>query len=562
MDKPGRTDLVDQAIDARYPKMGPRYRPVTLTATFMRHFMKHAWRSVSFRTHFLVTGPTASALFVAWRTLMHGTRWASIVVLAACASGCHHDKKNGAGTTSGAPSNGVDIAGTVASAPTPAHEGQRPPRPTPVSSIPVPKLPTLKGQVTVPAPPKSKAQKDEFPCGSVWTGDEEAPLACDTTPSDAHIGPAAVVLIPYDVLKSPKADLPATVDHRLDGFEGRTLGQGKAGTCTAFSLTSQIDHAIGLWTGKPGDVSPMEIWARYHVGHNAGQANLGLSVANDADWPYDAARAAAWNKCKPGDDSCMTADERHKLEEVNKKGVVVLEQLEHLPEGEALFDVMAAKLAAGRDIGTGGKLPKAFHPVGEAGSKYIPDFPEVGTGAHAFTLTGYTHVEGERYFLVKNSWGTRWGDGGYAWIHEQSLKKIAHGGSVVVVDPIADKGLRRHKRKHGAVLACAAGKVPDSVDAVCKPPCDDGGPRHGGYCGTTEDCAHGFVNVAGYCVLAAPTAKGTEPKSGITFACAPSGCVYTLPKGAAGCAEATCQKSCPAPDFRLASGKGGAICLE
>ena len=114
----------------------------------------------------------------------------------------------------------------------------------------------------------------------------------------------------------------------------------------------------------------------------------------------------------------------------------------------------------------------------------------------------------------------------------------------------------------GAVAACAAGEAPDSVDGACKPLCPDGGPRHGGYCGMTEDCARGFVNVAGDCVLAAPAARGTEPKTGIAFACAPSGCVYTIPKGVAGCAEATCQKSCPAPDFRLGRGRAGSLCLE
>jgi hypothetical protein len=100
------------------------------------------------------------------------------------------------------------------------------------------------------------------------------------------------------------------------------------------------------------------------------------------------------------------------------------------------------------------------------------------------------------------------------------------------------------------------------VDGKCKPLCGDGGPRHGGYCGTTEDCTKGFVNVAGECVIAAPRSKGTEPSKGIAFACAPSGCVYTIPKGVEGCNDASCQKSCPAPDYRLGAGKTGLLCLE
>ena len=489
---------------------------------------------------------------------MRWTGWARVAVLVVGVSGCGGKKHEGA--TRGAPhANPPPVAGADA---TPARAALRPPRPTPIASVAPPRLPRLKAQARHARAVPPRPQKGEAPCGSVWTGAEEVQLECDAAPGDSRFGKPAVPLIPYSLLRAPKADLPATVDHRLDGFEGRTLAQGKAGACTAFALASQIDHALGLWTGRPGDVSPMQVWARYHDFRSSAVANIGQTVANDADWPYDAVRAQAWSRCKLGDASCLSEAERRKLDDTDKRGVVVLEQIERLPEDDTLYDVIEAKLAAGRDIGTGGKLPRSFHPIGEAGSKYVPEFTEYGTGAHAFSLVGYTHTEGERYFLVKNSWGESWGDRGYAWIHEQTLRRIIHGASVVVVDPVAAVGLRRHRRNKAIVAACAAGEAPDSVDGACKPLCGDGGPRHGGYCGTTEDCTKGFVNVTGYCVLAAPTTRGAEPTSGIKFACAPSGCVYTIPRSVAGCAEATCQKSCPAPDFRLGSGKGGFLCLE
>jgi hypothetical protein len=366
-----------------------------------------------------------------------------VVLMLVSSAGCKHDQGRADTTRTSAPP-------AVVTAPrAPSHEGQRPPRPTPTADVPRPNLPKLATQAAHAAPPPRKPKADEHPCGTVWTGDDEVPLLCDAPAAEGHPSVAAVALVSYDVLHAPHGDLPVTVDHRLDGFEGRTLAQGKAGTCTAFALASQIDRAIGLWTGKPGDVSPMQIWARYHVGHDAGRANLGKSFAADADWPYDAARAGAWSKCKRDakspDDPCLSDDERRRLDELDKKGAFVLEQIEHLPGGDSFFDAVAAKLAAGRDVGTGGKLPKGFKPAGDPGSRYIPDFPEVGTGAHAFTLTGYTHVDDERYFLVKNSWGEKWGDGGYAWIHEKSLAKIVHGGgTVVVVDPRSAVGLRRH----------------------------------------------------------------------------------------------------------------------
>ncbi len=447
------------------------------------------------------------------------------------------------------------------------HAALRPPKPRSVASAPPPKLPTLHAQLPPMRPAPRKANKDgllgDYPCGSVWTGEEEVALECADPLDEKKFGAPAVALIPYERLHRARADLPATVDHRLDGFEGRVRAQGGTRACTAFSMASQLDHAFGLWTGQPAETSVMQVWARYHQGHSAGAiaSSMGRTVARESDWPFDAAVAHAWEKCKR-QGLCLSAEEQARLAEVDKKGILVLEQVEWLPNNELLFDAMEAKLAAGRDIGSGGLLHTPFHPVGEAGSRYIPDVKEKGKSGHAFSLVGYTHVEDERYFLLKNSWGERWGDKGYAWIHEVSLRRMIRGGWVVVVDPVGEIALRRHKRHGGLSAACPAGEGPDSIDGTCQPLCPDGGPRHHDACGVTEDCLKGHVNLAGECVLSAPRAKGTEPKTGIAYTCAPSGCVYTLPKGVEGCAGAQCQKSCPAPDYRLGKGQGGLLCLE
>src|SRR5580658_4912680 len=107
---------------------------------------------------------------------MRWTRWASLAALAACASGCHdHRKSDAVAKPSAAPSATAPVttAAPVATAAPTSHEGQRPPKPTPVASVTPPKLPKLKAQAVHIPPPKSKATKDEAPCGTVWTGEEE-----------------------------------------------------------------------------------------------------------------------------------------------------------------------------------------------------------------------------------------------------------------------------------------------------------------------------------------------------------------------------------------------------
>jgi hypothetical protein len=448
------------------------------------------------------------------------------------------------------------------------RKGDRPPKPKSITHPPTPKLPKLADQAAPEKPKKGTGKKldDDYPCGTVWTGDEDIPVEC-TEPVDASkFDPPAVALIPYELLHTAKESLPETVDHRTDGFEGPTLNQGKTPSCTAHAMATIVDHDLALWTGKPGNLSVMEIWARYHQANTeiGILSNMGKSIANADDWPYDSATASSWlpkgKSCKA--DACGKPVDEAKLAELEKKGVVLVEQHEVIAGGDTLFDVIEAKLASGHDVGVGGKLPASFKPVGETGSKYIPDFKEYGKGGHAFATVGYARVDGERYFLLKNSWGEKWGDGGYAWIHEATLKKIIGGAHVLILDPVLDVGLKKPKRKKGHVPACKSGEAPDSADQTCAPKCADGSPQHAGYCAVTEDCDKGFVNLLGECVLAAPTAKGTEPKSNISYTCTASGCVYAIPKGVEGCEASGCEKSCPAPDYRLGKGKGGLLCLE
>ena len=42
-------------------------------------------------------------------------------------------------------------------------------------------------------------------------------------------------------------------------------------------------------------------------------------------------------------------------------------------------------------------------------------------GSHAVVAVGYGTELGGRYFLIRNSWGKEWGDGGHAWLGDDFL---------------------------------------------------------------------------------------------------------------------------------------------
>jgi C1A family cysteine protease len=51
---------------------------------------------------------------------------------------------------------------------------------------------------------------------------------------------------------------------------------------------------------------------------------------------------------------------------------------------------------------------------------------------HALLAVGYAKIERDRCVLVRNSWGERWADKGYAWVHEGYLKTRLLGVGAMV----------------------------------------------------------------------------------------------------------------------------------
>jgi hypothetical protein len=415
------------------------------------------------------------------------------------------------------------------------------------------------------------------------------PIECidpDVHKNDAR---AAKVVIPYDKMKVAAEKLPKIVDHRADGTEGPVRKQGGP-QCTAFAFTAALDHAYARWTGTPAALSVMQVWARYHRKdeRSAADSNVGDLLANEADWPYDGKEANSWLKCKKdqkADTPCGKSPDDKKLKDLEPKAVAELTQIEVVPLTE--LDVLREKIASGQDVTVAIKLP-SFATAGDAGAKYIvgvpkdnPDKPS--KGGHQILLAGYAMTPNGNYYLVHNSWGTKWGDGGFAWLHEDFLKSYWIDKLMVIPDVQPKEVAELRARAHGSLTEkCGEGKAPDSISGLCAGKCSDGSPRHNNVCpnaakeGKDEkrerdkekkedrsaDCPAGMVNLTGECVMAAPKSSGKDEASKIKWECGAGGCVYDIPKDKLDCKEKDCEVSCPAPDFRLATTPKGLVCVE
>lgn len=436
-----------------------------------------------------------------------------------------------------------------------------------LSTPALPDLPALGAHEAPDVAPKSAAPSSGS-CRSVWTGSDSAPLSCWKAALFAGLDESGVRMLVPDSLLDAEADaLPAIVDHRQDGTEGPIRNQSSTPACTAFAIAAALDHAVARWTGKATQVSVMEIWSRYHEPEErtAIQSNLNTDLGAESDWAFSVNEANAWLPCpstgKPPKSGCgLSVDPLH-VKKVEAAPIATFNEVERLKSVDVTL--IKSKIAGGQDVIAAMLVPDTFSPKGKAGARYIPHYTSAPKDSgHAVVLSGYATLPHGTYFLIHNSWGTGWGDGGYAWIHEATVTKWTEQAVVVDAEPKQRDPSMRPKRSRGETT-CAAGLVPDSIRGTCAAPCTDGSPRHDGVCPVKGQCPTGLVNLTGTCVLAAPSVTGSDPSTGIAWKCGPGGCTYTLPRASdPACTGNTCLASCPAPDFRVARDGTNLTCVE
>jgi len=382
-------------------------------------------------------------------------------------------------------------------------------------------------------------------------------------------GGGAVRLVPHKLLARDPRTLPSIVDHRIDGTEGAVRNQGQAPACTAFATAAAVDHALARWGGVNPSVSVMQIWSRYRSPRveTSLTSNVGQSFGPEPLWPFRASEAAAWVPCsefsKPPRDGCGQPVNDARARVVADAATSEFTEVEYLGATPDTT-MMEAKIAAGQDIIVALELPTAFVPKGRPGSRYIPHYTKsAGADAgHALVVAGYVALPHGAYFLLHNSWGPGWGDGGYAWIHEATLRLWTREVIAIDAEPL-ERVVGSRPRRGRAETTCSGNLVPDSIRGTCSPACPDNSPRHDGVCPIAGQCPAGMVNLTGACVLAAPVAHGRDPETDITWSCGPGGCAYDLPRSSdPACTGNRCRASCPAPDLALAKMGSSLVCIE
>lgn len=196
-------------------------------------------------------------------------------------------------------------------------------------------------------------------------------------------------------------DLPKSVDWREKGVVNEVRNQGACGSCWAFSATAVLESHIAIQSGKLLEFSEQQlvdcVQNPQHCGGSGGCQGatqpLGFEyvknaggVINRSEYQYTARDGT----CKAAEHSKIATIEGHT----------------NLPTNDynALLETIATK------------GPVSISVAATAWQFYDSGIYNGNCGAtinHAVVLVGYGEENGNKFWIIRNSWGTGWGEHGH-----------------------------------------------------------------------------------------------------------------------------------------------------
>jgi len=216
----------------------------------------------------------------------------------------------------------------------------------------------------------------------------------------------------YKAVRPDTAPLPPQID--LRHLCSPVRDQGQLGCCTGFAIAAGLREFMMIKLGTP--ITPMSPLFVYYE-----ERKLEHTLEQDAGaQPRDGLKVLAKTGCSPeADDPYDVAlftnrPSAQALKDASQFKIAAYHRLNSLND-------MLACLAGGNGIVMGFKVFESFesNAVAQTGDMAMPADGESTVGGHAVFVAGYKSdpgTPGGGCLIVKNSWGTSWGESGYFYM--------------------------------------------------------------------------------------------------------------------------------------------------
>ncbi|XP_061093305.1 cathepsin S-like [Conger conger] len=225
--------------------------------------------------------------------------------------------------------------------------------------------------------------------------------------SEEILGSLALTRVPLDFNRGPspfvgasRAPLPHTVDWRRKGLVTEVKNQGHCGSCWAFSAAGALEGQLMKTWGKLVSLSPQNLVdCSYHYGNNGCHGGFmtqafqyvieNKGIDSDLSYPYT------------GMEGLCRYDSQHRAANCSN--------YRFLPQGDEVALKRALAVVGPVSVAIDAGQPN-FHFYKSGVYRDLACTQRVN---HGVLAVGYGTLDGEDYWLVKNSWGKHFGDQGY-----------------------------------------------------------------------------------------------------------------------------------------------------
>ncbi|KAG5188198.1 hypothetical protein JKP88DRAFT_178138, partial [Tribonema minus] len=216
------------------------------------------------------------------------------------------------------------------------------------------------------------------------------------------------------------ANMPTEFDWRAK-YETPVSSQGYCGSCWSFSTAGDIEGKWFLATGQVVELSKQQLVACDQKRNAAEGCNGGLPYAAmqyvastgglvyEEDYPYK--NVCAWGTCGSAPKGTPTCDTDQVRGSLKDSAVAHIGGWQMVALGAQYEDLLATAMVKN------GPISIVLNAVGmeyyKAGAIDTTLPCEPTTLDHAVLVVGFGEQDGVEYWVVKNSWGSWWGEGGY-----------------------------------------------------------------------------------------------------------------------------------------------------